>query len=71
MHPIKNYREEERECATTSGKFNYFSQGLAKIFAGSSQDFRRVQPKETKKKLEDTLGPCAACPTNGQAPKIQ
>ena len=35
MGPIKNYCEEERECATTSGKFNYFSQVLAKIFAGS------------------------------------
>ena len=29
MGPIKNYREEERECATTSGKFNYFSLGPA------------------------------------------
>ena len=28
MGPIKNYREEERECATTSGKFNYFSLGV-------------------------------------------
>ena len=27
MGPIRNYREEERECATTSGKFNYFSLG--------------------------------------------
>ena len=23
MRPIINYREEERECATTSGEFNF------------------------------------------------
>ena len=37
MGPIKNYREEERECATTSGKFNYFSLGPAKISQGPAK----------------------------------
>ena len=27
MGPQKNYREEERVCATTSATFNYFSWG--------------------------------------------
>ena len=34
MGPIKNYREEERECATTSGKFNYFLLGPATKVTG-------------------------------------
>ena len=33
MGSIKNYREEERECATTSAKFNYFSWGPATYFS--------------------------------------
>ena len=32
MGPIKNYREEERACVTTSAKFNYFSWGPATYF---------------------------------------
>ena len=33
MGPQKNYREEERVCATTSAKFNYFSWGPATYFS--------------------------------------
>ena len=47
MGPIINYREEERECATTSGKFNYFSQVPALM----------VEPRQSMDRLP-MVGPC-------------
>ena len=42
MGPLKTYREEERECATSSGKFNFFPQHIVEGLLNSQ---RRVSDR--------------------------
>ena len=54
MGPQKNYREEERACATTSAKFNYFSWGPAAYFSlGPWAPAYMLAPKNQKSKIID------------------